>query len=310
MREHKNFAERTKVLPSMEARKKYFLVYEGKHTELLYFQAVDELRETIKISPLIEFVPVIRSYSEDGWSNPQKIVERLIQNLEESKSKNPSCESLLNWMTDYFQDVGCIVNNRPLAKNIWNTMTWICTEQLGISLPMPVGNPSEICREIIYHLKQASNLKHFIEDIPQILSYGNLTYAEGFDKICFIVDRDKKSFTRNQYEKVLEQCQKQGFGFYLTNPCFEFWLLMHFDDVTELDTEQLSENPSVTARRKYTEQELRKRICGYQKSKYDAAALVRNIDTAIRNEKKFCENTRELEYTIGSNVGLLICELR
>lgn len=83
MREKKSFAERTKVLPSDEVRRKFFLVYEGKHTELLYFDAVNELREEIKINPLIELVPIMRSYSEDGWSNPKKIVERMIQNIEE-----------------------------------------------------------------------------------------------------------------------------------------------------------------------------------------------------------------------------------
>ena len=31
MREKRNFGERAKLLPSDEARKKYFLVYEGKH---------------------------------------------------------------------------------------------------------------------------------------------------------------------------------------------------------------------------------------------------------------------------------------
>ena len=36
MRESRTFAERTKVLKSDEALKKYFLVYEGSDTELIY----------------------------------------------------------------------------------------------------------------------------------------------------------------------------------------------------------------------------------------------------------------------------------
>lgn len=39
MRESRTFAERTKVLKSDEAIKKYFLVYEGKDTEVIYFDA-------------------------------------------------------------------------------------------------------------------------------------------------------------------------------------------------------------------------------------------------------------------------------
>ncbi len=37
-----------------------------------------------------------------------------------------------------------------------------------------------------------------------------------------------------QYDYVLEQCNIRKYGFYITNPCFEFWLLMHFDDVNRL----------------------------------------------------------------------------
>ena len=36
MREKRNFAERTKALDSPEIRKKYFLVYEGENTEVIW----------------------------------------------------------------------------------------------------------------------------------------------------------------------------------------------------------------------------------------------------------------------------------
>ena len=89
MREKRSFAERTRVLPNDEVKKKYFLVYEGKDTEAIYFEAVDVLREHISINPLIEVIPVIRSYSEDGWSNPKKILDRMIKNIEELKNILP-----------------------------------------------------------------------------------------------------------------------------------------------------------------------------------------------------------------------------
>lgn len=85
MRESRTFAERTRVLKSDEALKKYFLVYEGSDTEVIYFNAVNAMRESIRINPLIELIPIIRSYSEEGWSNPKKILDRVIENLEESE---------------------------------------------------------------------------------------------------------------------------------------------------------------------------------------------------------------------------------
>lgn len=76
MRESRTFAERTKVLKSDETIKKYFLIYEGTNTEMIYFDAVRSLREEIGINPLIELVPVIRSFSEEKWSNPKKILDK------------------------------------------------------------------------------------------------------------------------------------------------------------------------------------------------------------------------------------------
>lgn len=310
MRERKSFAERTKVLPSDETRKKYFLVYEGKYTELLYFDAVNELREDIKISPLIELVPIVRSYSEEGWSNPKKIVKRMIQNIEESQSGNITYETLLNWIMDYFQDDGYIANNRVLAASIWKTLVWICQEKLNVTLYENVDDLKEACKAIVGCLEKEMGLENLVKDVTKIINYNDIKFEEGLDKVCFVVDRDKGSFTASQYDYVLEQCRKRGFGLYLTNPCFEFWLLLHFDDVVELDQEQLSENPLITAKHRYSEHELRKRMPGYKKSQYDAKQLVKKINNALKNEKNYCENIEKLKDYVGCNIGLLIREMK
>lgn len=106
------------------------------------------------------------------------------------------------------------------------------------------------------------------------------------------------------------KCKEKGFGFYLTNPCFEFWLLLHFDDVKTLDEEKLLNNPKVSSRRRYTEQELRNRMKNYAKSSYDTTWFMNRIDIAVENEKDYCEDENMLEYSIGSRVGMLIEEMR
>ena len=157
-------------------------------------------------------------------------------------------------------------------------------------------------------------MENVIEDVPKIIRDRAITYAEGIDKICFIIDRDKESFVskpeNNQYEYVLNTCKENGFGFYLTNPCFEFWLLLHFDDISNLDSAELLENRKVTAKRHYTEQMLRERMSSYNKSSYDVGWFIERIDTAIQNEKKYCEDEAELEHAVGSRIGVLIQELR
>ncbi len=310
MREKRNFAERAKALASDEVKKKYFLVYEGKDTELLYFNAVNELKDDIKLNPLIELVPIIRSYSEEGWSNPKKIVDRMIQNIQESQSGIVSYETLLNWIMEYFENEGLIDNNRTFARYIWKTLNWICGEKLQVSLYDNVPDLSTVSEKIFEILKNESEFSKLVQDIGDIVNYGNFTYVEGLDKICFIVDRDRKSFTSEQYDYVVEQCNNKKFGFFITNPCFEFWLLLHCSDVKELDEVKLLENCQVNAKYKYAEYELQKRISGFKKSKYDASSLVKNIDIAIANEKIFSEDIKELKSKVGSNIGALIQEMR
>lgn len=314
MRESRTFAERTKVLKSDEVVKKYFLIYEGSNTEVIYFDAVRTMRESIGINPLIELIPIIRSFSEEGWSNPKKILDRVIENLRESKEQFISYESLLNRIMDYLYETKVITTSKILARNIWKTMLQTCDKKLKKSTEDRVDNIETSCKILMEDLCEEYEVVNIVEDISEIIKDSGLTYEEGFDQICLIVDRDKDSFIstpeNNQYKYVLDKCNKMGFQFCVTNPCFEFWLLLHFDEVFELDEEKLLNNSKVTAKRRYAENELRKIWPGYNKSSYHSEKLVKNIDKAIENEKKFCEDIEQLENSVGSNIGRLVQKMR
>ena len=314
MRESKTFGKRTDVLKSDETNIKYFLVFEGKKTELLYFDAINDLRDEININPLIELVPTIRSYSEKGWSNPQKIVDRMIKNLEENKTGYFSYETLCNWIIEFLYDEEIIKQTNYKRDYIWKLLKWICQDEIGSSFNLDVEDLKEGCTKILNILSKEIKIENLVKYIPNILKNGSITYDENVDKICFIVDRDRKSFVskenNDQYKYVLNKCKEKGFGFYITNPCFEFWLLLHFDNVFELDKNLLLENLTINSEMNFTEKELRKLFRGYNKASYDAKYFVKRVDKAIKNEKEFCEDLEKLEYELGSNVGLLIEELR
>lgn len=314
MREKRTFAERTRVFTSDKTLRKYFFVYEGSETEAIYFEAVDSMRDNIKISPLIKLIPVMRSYSENGWSNPKKILDRVIENLEESRTNHISYETLLNRIMDYFYEMKIITTSKVQARSIWKAMCRICKEKCLKTLDSYVDDIEKSCSLILKTLQEEYELEHVISDISNIIKEEGFTYAEGFDKICLIIDRDRESFVsspkNNQYKYVIDKCEEMGFGLYVTNPCFEFWLLLHFDKVFELDRDKLLENPKVTAKRRYVEQELRRVWPGYKKASYRAEELVKDIDYAIDNEKKFCEDVVNLENSIGSNIGKLIMDMR
>ncbi|HEY5556023.1 RloB family protein [Acetobacterium sp.] len=314
MREKKSFAKRTTTKTGDETRKKYFLVYEGEATEAIYFDAINDLKQEIGIDPLIELTPLIRSYSESGWSNPKKILDRVIQNITESQTGNMSYETLFNQVIDYLIEEGIIAEKGPQAKSIWEILQWYYEKESNKILTDTLSDLEQECKNISECLEKASCLATITADISDIIKNQKITYAEDFDKICLIVDRDRESFicnlTNDQYTYVLQTCREKNMGFYVTNPCFEFWILLHFDKVHRLDRTLLLENPKVSKKRRYTEDQLKKLIPDYRKSSYNARKLIKKIDTAIKNEKMFCESIEQLENTVGSNLGELIEEMR
>lgn len=262
MRESRTFAERTRVLKSDETKKKYFLVFEGASTEIIYFRALENSRDDVEINPLIEFVPIIRSYSEDGWSNPKKILDRIISNLEEEETGQLDCESLLNRIMDYLYDEKILTASKVQARALWRILEEGCEKILNKCLSDNVDDLVEDCNKLTEYLNQESDIVNIVDDISDIIRAGNITYDSKFDKICLIVDRDK-----------------------------------------------LLENPKVTAKRRYTEHELRKLLPRYRKSNYKTDVLMQRVEMAIKNEEKFCEEIDGLRVKVGTNVGKIIKEL-
>ncbi len=102
---------------------------------------------------------------------------------------------------------------------------------MNVNLNNTVDDITMAGKKIIENLQNELRPVNIIDDFPSIIENSKITYSEDFDRVCFIIDRDKDSFTKEQYDYVLGKCHEHNFGFYLTNPCFEFWLLLHFDDI-------------------------------------------------------------------------------
>lgn len=274
MREKRTFAERTKVLKSDEVKKKYFLVFEGSDTEVIYFDMVNSMKAEIGLNSLIELVPIIRSFSEEGWSNPKKILDRIIKDLEEDDSGKISIETFLNWIMDYLRETDSIANDRRVRNTIWEMMKQVCENEFEKTLEDKVKNVEIIGNKILEKIEENYLIENLVSKLSDIIEHGGWSYEKGFDEICLIVDRDKESFIskpgNDQYKYVLDRCLENGFRFCVTNPCFEFWLLMHSDKVLELDKDKLLNNSKVTSKRRYAEDELRKIYSGYKKSSYHA----------------------------------------
>ena len=52
---------------------------------------------------------------------------------------------------------------------------------------------------------------------------------KGDDELWMVIDRDR--WTIQMLSDIISQCKQKGIGFCISNPCFEIWLILHFEDL-------------------------------------------------------------------------------
>lgn len=309
MRIEKPFGVRTMELK--EIKKKFFLVFEGEKTEYQYFIGVNEYKVDLNISALVEIKPLMRSVGHENISNPKRIVQQLIKHMTETVENGISCESIIERICDYlFHELRVSENSIVNSKVITSGLVELSKNKFGLSLESIVTNINALLTEYEKYLKTQYNIENSAELIAEYIKESEVVFDKEYDKVCIIVDRDKQSFKPEQYDYVLEQCQKYQFNFYVSNPCFEFWLLLHYPDVDKLDKQAVLENKKATSKKKLTEKLLCEKLIGYKKNSLKFECIKDKVDLAIEQEKVFCEVIEELKTNLGSNIGTLITCMR
>ena len=130
------------------------------------------------------------------------------------------------------------------------------------------------------------------------------------DEACMIVDRDPMSFTEEQYTKIVSECENSEIQFYVTNPRFEFWLLLHFFSRDQLDIKEICA-PHEPQKEHYIEKCLHQHYPHFNKSRYSFTPFKNKVQTAIENERAFYEDPDQMKDkdNIGCNIGILLTKL-
>lgn len=91
---------------------------------------------------------------------------------------------------------------------------------------------------------------------------------------CIIFDRDYRDLEK-WLDEIYDLCKKHNLYIGISNPNFELWLLMHFQDISQYDRELLLKNPKnlreeivpgASKKKKYLEILVAKAADGYTKS--------------------------------------------
>ena len=271
------------------ATTKYYIFSEGEVTERKYFEHLNKSY----LSKNVEIINILRDYDSTGESNPSKIIqlidELLITNENEITIKELK-RKLENWAHE---------NNRSV-KGVLKTISSKYNDNKIIKY--------QELKKIVYDFFMGEIYIDLSKNFVKYLNYQDVTYVPTIDKICLVVDRDKKSFTKKQYTDVSNFCKKNNIKYYVSNPCFELWLYMHFREIEKEKDDALLKNKYVSDDKRYIEDKLNKK-CGYTKTSIKFSYFEPNIKTAIKREKKFEENIIGLEKKLGTNVGKLVNEI-
>ena len=106
------------------------------------------------------------------------------------------------------------------------------------------------------------------------------------DELWMVIDLDR--WRNRELSTVAAQCQQKCYELAVSNPCFEFWLLLHVksvSDYTEEELQEFEENQYVSPERTCLEKELVNVLGSYNKARLNASAFLPFVDNAIQQAK-------------------------
>lgn len=126
------------------------------------------------------------------------------------------------------------------------------------------------------------------------------------DRICFVLDRDYKSFKENQFDEVVEICNSSSFELGISSPNFEFFLLLHITDMTHFDKASIFENE-----KSFTETQIKTLMREefgetFKKEKYNGDLLISRFPQFLDNAENYSTNNIQLKTEVGSSLGKIV----
>lgn len=131
------------------------------------------------------------------------------------------------------------------------------------------------------------------------------------NELWMVVDRDSQNVSDYQLNQIIEKCKNEGYNLALSNPTFEFWLLLHISDIETYNNQTLLTNPKPRAKSKkrFIEKELSNLLGGYDKNKIQFERFESGIKDAISRAKKLPIDNMELKNELGTSVCVLVEKL-
>jgi hypothetical protein len=293
-------------------KKRYFLAFEGKVTERLYFEGlVGKLRREFLDSPLIEVVMFARKDEHEGHSNPRQLLQYTLDTI-----SNGTFPLELTYQEAYEAFVSRLdagmIDKRIKKQAFIKAQKFLSRIHTEIRSRVDVQNLDPFLHEVNEVFSQSLASKEGLEIVREIIDTyksDDLLYEVGMDDVCIVVDRDAHSFTVDQYDEVMLKCEEEGFRLFVTNPCFEFFLLLHKTDCTQYSPKDVKENAK-EHNCTFMERELKRYVSGYKKDSLRFLDFWDNLSDAMQNCLLYARSLIEIKDKIGTNLNILVQEFR
>jgi len=128
-------------------------------------------------------------------------------------------------------------------------------------------------------------------------------------ELWMVVDRDSQNVSKKQLNIIIDKCKSEGYNLALSNPTFEFWLLLHISDLRNYSIDDLLNNEKVNKTRRFIDKELSNILKGYNKNNLRFERFEDGINDAIIRAKGMQTNNDDLIDELGTSVCLLVEKL-
>ena len=270
--------ERERDEEKIQPQKIFFLAVEGNRTEKEYFQGISTNRMQLGIDALVD-IKVLERSSKDTNCAPTHIIELLEEYLVLRASGE---DDLLKDIPSEFKDA----YGEPFIRAFLNNDSSITKKERNAF----VTELKKIGYDIIYR---------------EYLS----KYNNEVDEFGIVLDRDKLNHSETTLLECIKYCKEKHYMCYISNPCFEFWLLLHLSDVMTEYADKLDlikENPKVSNRHTYVSNEVSQKAHHSKSSINFNQNYLPHVIDAIEQSKFFSRDEIGLVNEIGSNIGDLL----
>lgn len=291
---------------SLSVVPKYIIITEGFSTEQVYFKALRDSRSVAGISGLIDIVLLQREPLDSGLSHPMVLLDLLDEYMDCVRARRYSVDLILETACNALW-VSTGITRKDERMGRFRSEVREKSEEFGNGdMVDDVAGMTELCRKVSSSMFGAD----LSMDVPELIDY-----RPEVDKVCVIVDRDMDNRDASVIDEFIRQCRKRGYRPYISNPCFEIWLMMHFEAFDSEDLETIRRNPMIDGKR-FTEVELDRIVRevnpenGFSKTCFDPWMFMHRIGEAVDRSMGLEHDPLRLKWEAGTNLGELLNEMR